>query len=118
MAQINIPKRQQSSNGDAQLLSTIGTIAGTAYGGPAGGAAGGAIGGMLGAQPQQAEGPEAIASGGGAMQRRLQELDQEPLAQIRQGINSLQYIQDPQQRADLAKPLLQADYMARNKQQV
>lgn len=111
MAGINIPKRQQDNSG--QLLSTIGTIAGTAMGGPAGGAAGGLLGGMM--APKPTAGPEAVSDTGGAFQRRMQELDNDPLSQIRQGLQAVQQIPDPQQRASLAAPLLQADYIARNK---
>lgn len=109
MAGINMPKRQQSGNGNLMTLAGMG--AGAAFGGPAGAGIGAQLGGMAGASQQQPEGPAAV----GPIQRRMAELDQSPLRQIRQSIDSLKYIEDDAQRAELAKPLLQADYMARMK---
>lgn len=47
-----------------------------------------------------------------AMQKRMQSLSESPRAQLAQSIDSLKYVQDPAQRQALAKPLLQADYLA------
>ncbi len=117
MAQIMIPQRKQKSDDFGQLLTLGGAVVGGfAGGGPAGAVAGAnagqMAGGMLAEQP--AEGPPQIEAGG-AMSRRQQQLDQTPLRQIRESINSLQYIPDPETRMAMAKPLLQADYMARQK---
>jgi hypothetical protein len=90
------------------------------YGGAAGAATGGSLGGMAGgllAKNDQQQGPQTVMTGGSdALQRRMQKLQENPQMQIAQSIDSLKYVQDPAQRAELAKPLLQADYMARNKQ--
>lgn len=107
MAGINMPKRQQANTGS--MLTLAGMGAGAALGGPAGAGIGGQLGGMAGQMQKQPEGPESV----GAIGRRMAELDQSPLRQIRQSIDSLKYIQDDAQRAELAKPLLEADYMAR-----
>lgn len=49
----------------------------------------------------------------GAMGRRLTALNGSPLMELRQGIDSLKHIENPEQRAALAKPLLQAEYLAK-----
>ena len=117
---INIPKRQQQDDGIGKLLQLGGMVGGAIVGGPAGAATGGSLGGMAGgllANNNQQQGPEAIQTGpSDAMGRRMQSLQESPQMQIANSIDSLKYIQDPQQRAELAKPLMQADYMARNKQ--
>jgi hypothetical protein len=114
-------KRQKQQNDD---LGKILTIAGAVGGGiatggsPAGISAGAGMGGMAGglmAEPVQA-GPDPIQTGGSdALQRRMQKLQDSPQMQIASSIDSLKYVQDDQLRADLAKPLMQADYLARNK---
>lgn len=111
MSGVFMPKKQQSNSGG--LLTLAGMGAGAALGGPVGAGVGGQIGGLAASQQAagQAQGPEAV----GPIQRRMAELDQTPLRQIRNSIDSLKYIEDDQQRAELAKPLLQADYMARMK---
>lgn len=107
------------------------TIAGMAAGGLSGGgfagaAAGGALGGMVGGiidpqelkvpKPQQIKAKTAVDVGASSsMNRRLQALQESPLGQVTAGLDSLKYIKDDQLRANLAKPLLQAEYLARNK---
>lgn len=118
-----IRKQPAGDGGLGQLMQIGGAIAGGIYGGPAGAMAGAGAGGMagnlLGPKPVTANGPDPIDTGGSdALQRRMQSLQQDPQMQIANSIDSLKYIQDPQMRADLAKPLLQADYLSRNKQQV
>jgi len=117
---VNIPKRQQAGDGGLGSLMQLGGMAvGAAYGGPQGAALGGSLGGMVGglAGPEkQPAGPEAVPTSEGPMQRRMSSLQESPQMQIANSIDSLKYVQDPAQRAELAKPLMQADYMARNKQ--
>jgi hypothetical protein len=122
MADVYMPKKKQSGLD----LGKIATIGGAAFGlmnpvalgasagaGLAGAAAGANLGGMAGGLLSSApkQGPQAVA--GGAINRRMQQLDQTPLRSIRDSIDSLKYIQDPAQRAELAMPLMKADYMAR-----
>lgn len=118
------PKRSQTGDGLSKLLTVGGAVAGGIVGGAGGpggammgASAGGGLGGMFGglAQSQQPAGPEPIQAGGDAMSRRMGQLDQTPLRQIRESIDSLKYIEDPAQRAELAKPLLMADFAARRK---
>lgn len=108
MAGINMPGRPKSNSG--ALMSLAGAGAGALVGGPAGAGVGMQLGGMAGASQQQPEGPAPVDS---AISRRMQQLDQTPLRQIRESIDSLKYVQDDQQRMELAKPLLMADYAAR-----
>jgi len=115
---VNIPqKKGDNGAGLSKLLTVGGAVAGGILGGGlpgamAGAQAGGMLGGMF-SKPEEA-GPEPVQTS--AIDRRLGQLDQSPLRQIREGIDSLKYIQDDQMRAELAKPLMQADYLARNKQ--
>ena len=46
------------------------------------------------------------------MGRRILQLDQAPLKQIQDSINSLKYV-DETTRAQVLKPLLQAEYLAK-----
>lgn len=108
MAGIHMPQRPKSNNGS--ILSLAGAGAGFAMGGPVGAGLGMQAGGMIGAASQPPPAPEPAQT---AMTRRMGQLDQSPLRQIRNSIDSLQYVQDDAQRAELAKPLLMADYMAR-----
>lgn len=117
---VGVPRVQQQKDDSLSKLLTIGgAAAGGYFGGPAGIATGASLGGLAGGMltpkelPQQEPGP--IETGGDAMSRRMQALQESPYGQIRESIDSLKYIQDPQQREMLAKPLLQADFMARNK---
>lgn len=98
------PKPKQGAN-----LGAIGSIAGLAFGGPAGASVGNTVGNILQPEQKQAANVET------AMTRRQAQLDQSPLRQIRESIDSLKYIPDPAQRAELAMPLMKADYMARRK---
>lgn len=115
---VNIPQRRQEEDGLGKILK-IGSMVAPMFG-PAGMAVGAGMGvaGALNADNKQnTPGPEAIQTGpSDAMGRRMQSLQESPQMQIANSIDSLKYIQDPQQRAELAKPLMQADYMARNKQ--
>lgn len=106
---INIPKRPADNSG--QLLSLAGTVVGGAFGGPPGAAIGGQAGSMLAPKPQA--GPDAVESN--PMARRKEQMDQDGLAQLSDSINSLQYIPDEEQRAALAKPLLQAGALAKSR---
>lgn len=107
------PKRKPGNDGAAKLL-TLGGMAVGAFGGPAGMAAGGQVGSLLGgfASQPESEAPQPIQTS--AIERRLSSLDNTPQAQIRNSIDSLKYVQDDGLRAELAKPLMQADYLARN----
>lgn len=112
MASVNIPQRKQSTNSDQQLFQLGGAIAGGLFGGLPGAMAGSQLGGLAGGaispQTSQPE-PQAVES---AMSRRVTQLDQTPLKQIRESIDSLKFV-DPSIRAELAKPLLQAEYLAK-----
>ena len=130
MANINIPQRRSSGGGDGGLGSLL-TLGGAGLGAflapVGGGVAGASLGASLGgatsgllnsgnSQGSQPSGPAPVGKTqdvGSAIDRRLEALDATPQGQIRQSINSLQYIQDPAERAELAKPLFQADYMMR-----
>lgn len=109
---INIPSRKRSS-GLSNLFGIAGGVIGAA-GGPAGALSGASLGKGIGdaVTPATPPGPEAIQTSG-AMDKRMQQLNNSNIRQIAQGIDSLQYIQDPEQRMALAKPLLKADYLAR-----
>lgn len=114
MAQVNMPVRRQQANNDQQLFQIGGALAGAMLGGPAGALTGANLGGQAAGflSPEQSEEqPQAIET---ALGRRKSQLDQTPLRQIRDSIDSLKYIKDDQTRMELAKPLLQADYLARN----
>lgn len=116
---VNIPKRAPQGGADGNLMTLAGMGAGAFFGAgnPAAISAGGSIGGMVGgmAQGEQKAGPEAVPTSGDPMSRRMNTLKESPQMQIANSIDSLKYIEDPAQRAELAKPLMQADYMARNK---
>lgn len=108
MAGVSIPKRQSNSGA---LLSLAGAGVGALAGGPAGASVGMNVGGALGGMSQKPSGPEPIETG--AISRRMQQLDQSPLRQIRESIDSLKYVEDPQMRMQLAAPLVKADMAAR-----
>lgn len=107
------------------LLSVGGALGGALLAGPggymAGASAGAALGGLLGGMgeddgPSQKPQVSPVDTGSSdVMQRRMAKLQENPLSQIRQGIDSLKYVQDDATRAELAKPLFQAEYMAQNK---
>jgi len=107
---INMPKPKKDNTGS--LLSLAGAGAGALVGGPAGAAVGmnlgGAVGGMM---ADQSQGPQAIDSG--PMQRRMAQIDQSPLRQIRDSIDSLKYVDDDATRMELAKPLIMAEMKAK-----
>lgn len=119
MVGVNVPQRKQSGDGLGKLLTIGGAVAGGLLAGPggamAGAATGGGLGGMAGGLLAKApqEGPQAVETG--AISRRMAQLNESPLRQIRESIDSLKYIPDQAQRAELAMPLLKADYMARMK---
>ncbi len=123
------PKKQRESSGGGGILGTIAPIAGAALGFAAGGP-GGAMTGLnigqsvagLTAQapdsPTEGARPQTVQTeGNDSMKRRMQSLNENPLKQIGDSINSLQFVQNDQVRQDLAKPLLQAQYLAMNKKQ-
>ena len=104
------------------LLTVAGGAAGAYLGGGVGGASiGASLGNALGdiADPQkefehriqkQQVGPVETS-----MSRRKFQLDQIPLRQIRESIDSLKYVNNDAMRMELAKPLLEAEYMAKAK---
>lgn len=111
---IAMPQQQRPDNGLNKLLTIGGAAAGAMGGGGVSGAmmganAGQMAGGLL--TPQQNAAPQAIETN--ALQRRQQSIDQSPLRQIRDSINSLQHVPDPAQRSQLAAPLMKAEYMAK-----
>lgn len=111
---VSMPQRKDNNAGLSKLLTIGGAVAGGMAGGPAGAMQGASMGQMAGGlMAKQEAGPQAVESN--ALSRRMQQIDQSPLRQIRESIDSLKYVQDDQMRAELAKPLLQADYMARMK---
>lgn len=120
---VMMPQKKQGGS----PLGAIGTVGGAVAGGIlgmgnpvgiAGGAAlgsqlGGTVGGVAqGLQPQQGAGPGAV-QGGSAMERRKAELDMKPLEQIRDSIDALQKSGDPNLQQQYAKPLMQAEAMAK-----
>ncbi len=109
MAGVMMPSRPKGNGGS--LLSLAGAGAGALIGGPAGAGIGMQVGGMAGQMNQPQPGPEAL--GTGPMSRRLSQLDQSPLRQIRESIDSLKYVEDDATRMDLAKPLVMAEMKAK-----
>lgn len=65
----------------------------------------------LGPQMPESVGPKQVDTG--PISRRMETLGNAPLMQLRSSIDSLKYVESPEQRAALAKPLLQAEYMAK-----
>jgi hypothetical protein len=132
---INIPQTQARSSGGgmtnrlmtlgglaAGAAATVGTGGAAAPGAMAimqGAAAGGGLGSMAGSimnpeKQSQAATPTAAGSNG-AVDRRLGQLDQSPLRQIRESIKSLEHVPDQNLRAQLAQPLFQAAQAAKRK---
>lgn len=106
---------KQQSN----LMTLLGGAAGAYVGGPAGAMQGAQVGSMLGgmAAKPEVQAPQ-IQDSGTAIQRRMNQLNETPLRQIADSIDSLKYVKDPVQRQELAAPLMQAQYMAMQKGQV
>jgi hypothetical protein len=113
MAEIYRP--QKKSSGFSGALGTVGSVVGGWFGGSGGSAAGGAIGSAIGEKKAENAAPAAQIKPQSALDRRLKNLEDDPLRQISDSVDSLQYVQDPQQRAELAKPLMQAQYLAQQK---
>lgn len=123
---ISVPQVQKSNSSGgmgSRLLTLAGMAAGAYMGAPSIGAAagaslGGQLGGMAGGimdpvkQTQGPPPPQAIQPNG-AVERRLGELNQNPMRQIRESINSLQHIPDQNLRAQVSKPLFQAAQAAK-----
>jgi hypothetical protein len=113
---VGIPNRPRGGSDDLTKLLTLGGMGvGAFYGGVPGAAAGASIGGTLGGmtRPEQVQAPAAVESGASdALSRRMAKLSQSPNAQLRESIDSLKYIENPEQRAALAKPLLMAEYLS------
>lgn len=109
---INIPRKSQGPAASS-ILSLAGAGAGAMLGGPAGAGMGMQLGGMAGgmSDANRPQGPQAVETG--AIGRRMQQLDQSPLRQIRQSIDSLKYIDDDATRMELAKPLVMAEMAAK-----
>lgn len=113
MANINMPSKPKDRTGS--LLTLAGAGAGAALGGPAGAGIGMGLGQSLGQMQaaNQPQGAQPVQESQSAVQRRLAQLDETPLAKIRQGLDALQFVEDPAQRVELAKPLLQAEMVAK-----
>lgn len=113
--QVNAPRREQKKDDTDNLFKIGGAVLGGIYGGPAGAMTGAQLGGLAGGMLQ---GPGDSGDGGqniveaSAMDRRMNAIDNSNLGQLRQSINSLQYVKDPEVRMALAKPLLKAQYLA------
>ena len=105
MSEVWKPKPRKPSGG-LQAIPVLGSVFGGMFGGPGGAAAGGAAGNALVGSMGPKPGPDHVENT--ALDRRLQELQKDPLQDIRDSIDSLQYIQDPAQRDALAQPLMQA----------
>lgn len=76
---------------------------------------GGATGGLLAKSPEQAAPPPEpgqVGGGGDAVGRRLAELDNSPLRQIRQGLDALKTL-PPEQRMEFGAPMLMAEQRLR-----
>lgn len=134
---IMMPQPKQPTTSGGGMMNRLMTLGGLAAGAAAtaatGGAAapvtagalmqGAATGAGLGGVAGQVLNPERVnnaptpvapvAQPDGAAQRRLSQLDQNPQRQIRESIDSLKYVQDPNLRAELATPLLKAQQAAR-----
>lgn len=113
--QIYVPQAQAADQKLTNILSIAGAAGGALAGGGLPGAmggmsAGGAIGGLMTPKPPAA--PDAV---GGAMERRMDQIQNSDLSKLRQSIDSLQYVKDDSLKESLAKPLLQAEFMARKK---
>lgn len=128
--QVYIPGAAQASNTKGDTLSKLMTIGGAVAGGmllpgagaPLGATIGGAMtgaqaGGMLAGLGQKApaQAQSMAPLEGGAMDRRMSQLQNSDLSNLRNSIDSLQYVQDDSLRQQLAKPLLQAEFMAKKK---
>lgn len=118
MAQIQGYKAPADNNG--QIFQVGGAVVGAAAGGLPGAAVGSGLGGLAGGmlnqappQTQMIQGPQESSDSFG---RRMAEIDNSPQSKIYDSLNALQYVQDPQLRAQLAEPLLKADYIQRNSQ--
>lgn len=96
--------------------------AGAYFGGPSGALAGAQAGQMLGGmaqKPEQESDPAPqLKQSESAIQRRMNQINETPLRQIAESIDSLKYVPDPVKRQELAEPLMQAQYMAMQKGRV
>ena len=110
----------KNNNNNPQLMSLIGAGAGAYFGGLPGAALGEKLGSTVGSMSQTPEkkAPPQLEPSQSAIQRRMSQINDTPLRQIADSIDSLKYIQDPVQRQELAQPLLQAQYVAMQKGQV
>lgn len=117
---VMMPQKKQSGSplgaigtlvgaGVGSIIPGAGTAAGAGLGASIGGAAGGLAQGM---QPQAAQ-PMGVQSPGSAMERRKAELDLKPLEQIRDSIDALAKTGDPALQQQYAKPLMEAEAMAK-----
>lgn len=119
--QVYIPGAAQASNAKGDTLSKLFTLGGAAaggiLGGPAGALTGAQVGGMASGMlsKPQAQTQSMAPLEGGAMDRRMSQLQNSDLSNLRNSIDSLQYVQDDSLRQQLAKPLLQAEFMAKKK---
>jgi hypothetical protein len=115
MAGIAKIQRQQAPDDMGKLLTLGGAAVGGFFGGPQGAMTGANAGGMINgivAAPPKPEGPAPI----GAMGRRMAEIDNSPSQVLASSLQAVKQISDPAMRADLARPLLAADYLAKNRQ--
>jgi len=87
MANINVPRRTGNQN-DNQLFQIGGAIIGGMYGGPGGAMAGAGLGSQLSNVLDNGK-KEDIDPLESSMSRRKAKLDQTPLRQIRESIDSL-----------------------------
>lgn len=97
------------AGGVAGMGNPAGIAGGAALGSQLGGTAGSLVGGAMAPQQSQPMG----AQSGNAMERRKAELDMKPLEQIRDSIDALGKTNDPQLQQAYAKPLMQAEAMAK-----
>lgn len=100
------------------VLGSAGGPGGAIGGAAAGSSLGGAIGGMIDPEKelqQRIQQKQQVGPVETSMTRRKYQLDQTPLRQIRESIDSLKYVNNDAMRMELAKPLLEAEYMAKAK---
>lgn len=113
------PKKSQG-DGLSKLLTIGGGLVGGVSSGSFAGAMGGAQAGGMAAgflNPQKPEADNQVAAGpSDALQRRMANIKQSNLGILNDSIDSLKYVDDPQKRAELAKPLLTAQHMAMKEQ--
>ena len=97
-----------------RILQLGGLAAGAAYGGLPGAMAGSQLGGMLGgiAGGDQGSGQSYADS---VISRRIGQLESKPQMEIAKSLEAVKQIDDPALKEQLARPLLQAQYLGQQR---